>query len=513
MTRRTQALGILASFLCVSTWLIGPAPAAAAHGVITTSTNYQSVSDLLDATDVMVQGTVLAVHSDGSAPSSQPASLVTIRVTHAFRGHPGKRIVVWQPRGNGVGGASLQQVSLRKDRSYLLLLTHPHDVGFYVLVGGKAGEFGFDKATHLFLRLDDEATWEPTEFGVSLVEEGAGAFGSVQTPSAASTTTTTSVQGVPNLSWSTLADNLNLSPTDVACPRANLCVFAGSAEARIAGQYVPAVAVSTGPFTTQHGVVGKTTKFPVTSSYGYPYIGCAGPSLCLASTPDGLYATTDPTSGRWNREVGPSSDIGFYQIACPTVSFCAVAAGSGVLVSRSPAVASSWSLIQFGPFGVQAISCPTTALCVAGGFGTGTVGGWLETSTNPGDASAWHGHETTYPPSAQHSGQYGVSGISCPTTAFCVAATVAGPTLVSSDPAGGIGTWTSVGGDTMPSPGTASCTTGGACAVSGVGTFTTSASAAGPGIVGFPLPGVSCVSVNFCFALNDNQLEAGTGSG
>ena len=73
-----------------------------------------------------------------------------------------------------------------------------------------------------------------------------------------------------------------------------------------------------------------------------------------------------------------------------------------MLVSRSPAIASSWSLIRFGPYGVQAISCPTTALCVAGGFGTGTVGGWLETSTNPGDASAWHGHETNYPPSAQH---------------------------------------------------------------------------------------------------------------
>ena len=94
-----------------------------------------------------------------------------------------------------------------------------------------------------------------------------------------------------------------------------------------------------------------------------------------------------------------------------------------------------------------------------------------------------------------------------------VAATVAGPALVSTDPAGGIGTWASVSADTMPNPGTASCTTGGACAVSGVGTFTTSALAAGPGIVGFPLPGVSCVSVNFCFALEDNQLEAGTGSG
>jgi hypothetical protein len=513
MTRRTQALGILASFLCVSTWLIGPAPGATAHGVITTSTNYQSVSDLLDATDVMVQGTVVAVHSDVSAPPPQPAALVTVQVTHTLRGHPGKRIVVWQPRGNGVGGAALQQVSLRKGRSYLLLLARARDAGFYTLVGGKAGEFGFDTATHLFMRLDDEATWEPTDFGISLAEEGAEAFGSVPTPNVGSTTTTTTPQGAPNLSWPTLADNLNLSPTDVACPLANLCVFAGDAQAPSAGQYVPAVAVSTGPFTPQHGVVGKTTKFPVTSTYGYPYIGCAGPSLCVVSTPDGLYDTTDPTAGHWNREVAPSSDIGFYQVACPTVSFCAVAAGSGVLVSRSPAVASSWSLIKFGPYGVQAISCPTTALCVAGGFGTGIVGGWLETSTNPADASTWHGHKTAYPPSAQHSGQFSVSGISCPTTAFCVAATVAGPALVSTDPAGGVGTWTSVGDDTMPSPGTASCTTGGACAVSGVGTFTSSASAAGPGILGFPLPGVTCVSIRFCFALDDNRLELGTGSG
>ena len=343
---------------------------------------------------------------------------------------------------------------------------------------------------------------------------GAAAYGAIPTPSAGPTTTTTTTPGSPNLSWVTLADNLSVNPTDVACPGVDLCVFAGSAERRPPVSSSRLWPSSTGPFTPQHGVVGKTTKFPVTSSYGYPSIGCAGPSLCLVSTPDGLYATTDPTAGHWSLQVAPSTDLGFYQVACPTVSFCVVAAGSGVLVSHSPSVPSSWSLIQFGPYGIQAISCPTTALCVAGGYGTGTVGGWLETSTDPAVASAWHGHETTSPPSAQHSGQYSVSGISCPTTAFCAAATTAGPTLVSTDPAGGIGTWSSVGTGGEPSgPGTASCTAAGSCAVSGVGTFTTAASATGPGIVGFPLPGVSCVSVRFCFALSGNQLEVGTGSG
>jgi hypothetical protein len=105
-----------------------------------------------------------------------------------------------------------------------------------------------------------------------------------------------------------------------------------------------------------------------------------------------------------------------------------------------------------------------------------------------------------------------VDGISCPTAAFCIAAVVAGAPLVSTDPAGGVQTWKEAANETN-SLGFATCTAAGQCAVSGVGTFQTRAAAPGPGIVGFPLPGVSCISTSFCVTVTDSQLAVGKVAG
>ena len=93
--------------------------------------------------------------------------------------------------------------------------------------------------------------------------------------------------------------------------------------------------------------------------------------------------------------------------------------------------------------------------------------GWIETSTDPLIASTWNGGQTTSPQFAQHSGQYSVSGISCPTTAFCIAAVVGGAPLVSTNPASGVSGWNEVASGSE-SPGVALCTTLGTCSVSGV---------------------------------------------
>jgi hypothetical protein len=232
----------------------------------------------------------------------------------------------------------------------------------------------------------------------------------------------------------------------------------------------------------------------------------------VLSSVDGVYVTTDPTAAHWTLAVAPSAAYGFGQVSCPTVSLCAVAVGSGVIVSASPAGGSSaWSYIRIGPLG-QAISCPSPELCVAGGSGNETVGGWIETSTDPLIPASWHGGPTPHPLFAQHSGQYGVTGISCPTTAFCIAAVEGGEPLVSTDPAGGVGTWTEATSGAAygtANPGVAACTTVGQCSVTGVGSFGTSSGAPGPGIVGYPLPGVSCVSSSFCVTVTDNQLAVG----
>ena len=272
--------------------------------------------------------------------------------------------------------------------------------------------------------------------------------------------------------------------------------------------------VSTGPFTPHGSVVGTTTTFPPVRTARGPSLRVLASGLCVLSSPDGIYATTDPTATHWTLEVAPSSEYSFGQVSCPTVSFCAVTTGSGVVVAGSPSGGSSaWSYIRLGSEGLQAVTCPSPELCVAGGSGDATVGGWIETSTDPLDPASWHGGQTKHPSFAQHSGQYSVSGISCPTTAFCVAAVVGGEPLASTDPAGGVETWTEAANGTMNTPGFAACTTAGQCSVSGVGSFVAKGGAPGPGIVGYPLPGVSCVSTTFCVTVTDDQLAVGAGAG
>ena len=64
----------------------------------------------------------------------------------------------------------------------------------------------------------------------------------------------------------------------------------------------------------------------------------------------------------------------------------------------------------------------------------------------------------------------------------------------------------------MDNPGYATCTTAGQCSVTGVGSFVANGGAPGPGIVGYPLPGVSCVSTTFCMTVTDEQLAVETGT-
>jgi hypothetical protein len=320
--------------------------------------------------------------------------------------------------------------------------------------------------------------------------------------------------GPQAVSWSSMANDLGMSLTDVSCPSENLCLFGGDVTPPSPGVVIPAVAASTGPFAPKANVVGTTTTFPPSSdSTSWSYVACAGAALCVLSSADGVYVTTDPTAAHWTLEVAPSPGYDFGQVSCPTVSFCAVATGSGVLVSESPSSGSStWKYLGIGMVG-QAISCPSPQLCVAGGFGNATVGGWLETSSSPLVPASWHGGPTPHPSFAQHSGEYGVTGISCPTTAFCVAAVVGGEPLISTDPAGGLGTWTEATNGSMDNPGFAACTAAGQCSVSGVGSFTARSEAPGPGVTGYPLPGVSCVSSDFCVTVTGEQIAVATSAG
>jgi len=517
MTYRRQVLAVLAGFLLAAAWAsessAHPASHASRHGVVIDSTNYQSVVQLLTNTQVFVVARVESVGIDQSAPASQPASVVALKVKDVVRGHVGKQILVWQPRRASSQVRQLVQTPLQRDRTYLLCLARVPETGLFFVVGGNAGEFAYNEKTQRFSTLDPSATWEDSNFTLSLAKTGAGLYPAGGPPQPSWLTNPSGPPGSTTVSWSTMVNDLGLSPTDVACISKSECVFAGDVSPPSPGQEVPAVAVSTGPFSPHVSVVGTTTSFPPSSNYSWSFVACPGPGLCVLSTVDGIFVTTDPTTARWTLEVAPTPDKPFGQVSCPSVSFCAVATGSGVLVSGSPMGGSSaWHYIGLGLLGLEAISCPSADLCIAGGSGDATVGGWIETSTDPFAPATWHGGPTKHPPFAQHSGQYSVSGISCPTTGFCVADVVAGAPLVSTNPAGGVRTW-NVATNGADNPGFATCTTAGQCSVSGVGSFRAGIGARGPGVVGYPVPGVSCVSTSFCITTIGGQLAVGKATG
>ena len=513
MTHCRQALVVLAASLFIAP-LVSTSPAGAAshpahHGVVIDSTPYQSVQQLLGNTQIMVVARVESETRDRSA--FQPASLVTVHVHHVLRGSVGKHLVVVQPRASKPHAGKATQVALQSGRTYLLLLDRSPGESTFFLVGGTAGEFLYDGTTKRFTRQDTAASWENSDFPLSLAEAGASAMPQTTQPSWLAPGGSAGPQAV---SWSAMANDLGISPTDVACPSENLCLFAGDVAPTSAGMLIPAVAVSTGPFRPHANIVGTTTSFLPTSDYSQSSVACAGAGLCVFSSSDGVYVSTDPATGHWTLDVAPSPAYNFGQVSCPTASFCAVASGEGVLVSGSPSAGpTAWAYIHIGPLG-RAISCPSPQLCVAGGYGNETVGGWIATSTSPLAAVSWHGGPTPHPAFAQHSGQYGVTGISCPTTAFCIAAIEAGDPLVSTNPAGGVRTWTEAAHTNvrLDTPGFAHCTPAGQCDVSGVGSFTARGGAPGPGITGYPLPGVSCVSSSFCVTVADQQLAVTAGA-
>jgi hypothetical protein len=512
MAHRRQVLAVLAGFLLAAAWAsessAQPASHLAHHQVVIDATDYQSEQQLLANTQVMVVARVESVAIDRSAPPSQPASLATMRVHDVLRGPVGRQFVVVQPRPTRSQSGQTVQVALQGGKTYLLLLARVPDTESFFLVGGNAGEFSYNSKTRRFTKIDASATWEESDFALSLAKVGAEVF-----PESTQPSWLTSPAGPSGVSWSSMANDLGLSPTDVACPSENLCLFAGDVSPQNPNVVVPAVAVSSGPFSSHGSVVGTTTTFPPSSNTSSSFVACSGPNLCVMSSVDGIYVTTDPTAAHWTLEVAPSSEYAFGQVSCPTGSFCAVASGSGVLVTRSPSSGSSaWNYVGLGPEGLRAVSCPSPELCVVGGSGDVTVGGWIATSTDPLAPASWRGGPTPHPSFAQHSNEYNVDGVSCPTTAFCVAAVLGGEPLISTNPAGGVKTWTVATNGSMDNPGFAACTTAGQCSVSGVGSFV-AGGAPGPGIVGYPLPGVSCVSIAFCVTVSDEQLAVGTEAG
>jgi hypothetical protein len=304
--------------------------------------------------------------------------------------------------------------------------------------------------------------------------------------------------------WTDMVNDLNIDPAVVSCPTTTLCVFTGSTPGPTPGHNEQAAAASTGPFTPGARVTGRITlTLPGVNTL--LYVSCASAILCVLSTPSALYATRTPLTGPWILQRSSQSGERFEGISCPSLTFCAVATGYGVLVSMSPMGGpSAWSttdLSQAGG-GIDTIACPTSTECVAGGSGIGgdCVGGLILTSTDPaGGASTWIGGPTAHDQFAQHCGQYGIDGLTCPTTAFCVAHVVAGDPLITTHPTVGVSAWHSVPSRSIQ--GAAWCDAKGTCRVTGSLTFQSAPGGPGPGVAGWPQFVVSCPSVSLCVSV------------
>ena len=131
-------------------------------------------------------------------------------------------------------------------------------------------------------------------------------------------------------------------------------------------------------------------------------------------------------------------------LSCPSVSLCvAVDRGGQVVWSSDPAGGSGqWTAVDVDASDeITGISCPSTALCVAV-----DAAGDVITSQNPtGGQLAWtvtRVDTSKTQNNTDNAGSVLVRGVSCPSTALCVAVDAAGNALVSTDPAGGATAWT-----------------------------------------------------------------------
>jgi hypothetical protein len=171
-----------------------------------------------------------------------------------------------------------------------------------------------------------------------------------------------------------------------------------------------------------------------------------------------------------------------YGMSCPTPTMCVGTGSSGTLISSTDPTGGpgAWSLVRPGPESlppgvpvaeysgsqVRGVSCPTTEFCVAA-----SLNGYLYVSRSPaGPASAWDIADVS--PKGANTHMY---GISCPAPSLCVAVATEGKIVTSTNPSGGGSAWQTT---QLPEP--------------------------------LQLSGVSCPSLSLCVAVGRDGTIAGS---
>jgi hypothetical protein len=261
-------------------------------------------------------------------------------------------------------------------------------------------------------------------------------------------------------------------------------------------------------------------------------VSCASASLCVASEGSSVVTSTDPAggAGAWrleqSLELTAAPQLG---LSCPSVSLCVGAGESWVSASTEPAGgAATWKeqtgwvvspslnpeAEYFGPSG--AVSCASQSPCVADGDSFNDFNTFLTSTAPAGGVAQWHEVSS---PHIQGSGnkvsppyyEDPILGVSCASSALCVAVDAAGNVLTSTDPASSESTWTIAAVDTHPLYGI-SCPSVSLCvAVDGAGDVVSSTDPTGGSTAwtvssidpAYLLTAISCASASLCVAVDD----------
>ena len=249
----------------------------------------------------------------------------------------------------------------------------------------------------------------------------------------------------------------------VACPSITLCVAVDGA-----GDVI----TSTDPT----GGAGAWTSTNIDGTTSLSGVSCPSIALCVAVGGRDVAVSTDPTGGQsaWtvlpavDQTIGP--ECGKYApgdgcaaslatISCPSVSFCVGLDDWGQVVSSTNPRGGVNAWTRGGMAGgpdLGALSCRADSVCVAAcpvgfgllgqncpgaAYGDGDIVVW--NPTNAANALASVNGFSTISSSP-------VSGVWCPSIAFCLASDSRGDLLGSTDPAGGGSAWSRALADAVP---------------------------------------------------------------
>ncbi len=151
----------------------------------------------------------------------------------------------------------------------------------------------------------------------------------------------------------------------------------------------------------------------VDSGYSLNAVSCISASTtCVVSDSAGkaLYATnvSSSSAATWKSWSGPAGESPSQALECPSSSLCLLADGketAGGNLYYATSLGGSWSEAYSPSFGVDAISCVSTAFCVDGQDGDG----YFRYSTSPGSAS-W---------TLEQQGEAVMKGAFCLSSSFC----------------------------------------------------------------------------------------------